>query len=297
MLRESTLLFIGAFFLLFIGLSDYGYGCHKPGNDKKGCDETNHATPVQVIFDDNPDIPDSIQSDGKEPYINEEGVGAIIADEGHPPGGFAMNIQNRGGRNLFINFGDIPDTCADCVTDARGQDVECPFPSDVRATQDGLDETVCSAFVKANLFERSAFDNNTADVRIQNMEPGDLCDQIPDPPPDRFCGSPVLSVRPAEGLWDISFRVPKPKGKQLAGWGIYFADEGGICPELTDFLSIRALDTDPTKGIAPGADTWNIGTFNADGFNEPRLGCLVKEKGSEVVGYFDLEFMYTIEIK
>jgi len=97
---------------------------------------------------------------------------------------------------------------------------------------------------------------------------------------------------------DIGFRVPKPKGKQLAGWSIYFANEGGLCPEPTDFLSIRALDTDPNKGIDVfDADTWNIGTFNEDGINEPRLGCLVKQKGSEVVGYFDLDFMYTIVIK
>ena len=37
MLKKSTLLFIGTFFLLFIGVSDYGYGCHKGGNDSKGC--------------------------------------------------------------------------------------------------------------------------------------------------------------------------------------------------------------------------------------------------------------------
>ncbi len=29
MLKKSTLLFVSIFFLLFIGLSDYGYGCHK----------------------------------------------------------------------------------------------------------------------------------------------------------------------------------------------------------------------------------------------------------------------------
>ena len=31
MLKKSTLLSVSIFFLLFIGLSDYGYGCHKNG--------------------------------------------------------------------------------------------------------------------------------------------------------------------------------------------------------------------------------------------------------------------------
>ena len=38
MLKKSTLFSVSIFFLLFIGLSDYGYGCHKGGNDTKGCD-------------------------------------------------------------------------------------------------------------------------------------------------------------------------------------------------------------------------------------------------------------------
>ena len=29
MLKKSTLLSVSIFFLLFIGLSDYGYGCHR----------------------------------------------------------------------------------------------------------------------------------------------------------------------------------------------------------------------------------------------------------------------------
>ena len=32
MLKKSTLLFVSIFFLLFIGLSDYGYGHHRPGH-------------------------------------------------------------------------------------------------------------------------------------------------------------------------------------------------------------------------------------------------------------------------
>jgi len=36
MLKKSTLLFIGTFFLLFIGLSDYGYGHHRPGHSGGG---------------------------------------------------------------------------------------------------------------------------------------------------------------------------------------------------------------------------------------------------------------------
>ena len=57
-------LFVSIFFLLFIGLSDYGYGCHKGGNDPKGCDPpqggeaglyrvTTNFGPVAVHSDDN----------------------------------------------------------------------------------------------------------------------------------------------------------------------------------------------------------------------------------------------------
>jgi len=55
MLKKS--LFIGTFVLLFIGLSDYGYGCHKGGNDSKGCGGGSDTVTVKFtegafIFDD-----------------------------------------------------------------------------------------------------------------------------------------------------------------------------------------------------------------------------------------------------
>jgi len=93
-------LFVSIFILLFIGLSDYSYGCHKPGsNDQKGCDDSNFFTPFVVYFDDWEG--DAIQSDrfGWDPpllrdpelaefppssYINEEeSVGVGLTDEGH----------------------------------------------------------------------------------------------------------------------------------------------------------------------------------------------------------------------
>ena len=36
MLKKSTLLSVSVFFLLFIGLSDYGYADHKPGHPPPG---------------------------------------------------------------------------------------------------------------------------------------------------------------------------------------------------------------------------------------------------------------------
>jgi len=314
MLKRSTLLSVSICFLLVLGLSDYGYGCHRPGsNDQKGCDDSGTGIPVVVTFDDR--AADSLQSDGvpgETPglypdgsYINEEGVGAIIPVEGSPPGQFHMNTQNGGGRNLLIDFGLAgscnDDDTTDCVEDDRFVDVECPFPAglNVRTT-----EGSCSAFVKAALGERTAFFGDApGEEYILNMDPGNPC-------PGNPCGGEVKLVRPA-GDVDIGFRVPRPKGNKLDSWLITFSDQDGICSgqtppvgrSLPDFLSIRALDMDNLVGGENGADTWHIGTFVEDlsdpagGINDSRLACLFKDKGDEFVGFFIMSFMYTVVIK
>jgi len=314
-------LFIGTFFLLFIGLSDYGYGCHKKGDGVKhgqkpcndGGDSGNNRTPVEVTFDDWEN--DSIQSDNGEPYIDGEDVQAIIPDEGDSPGQFFMNLQLGGPRNLFIDFGAAVDCddgnptpqypFGDCVEDERvdqetfrGEFVECPFPAglNVRGTQNGgSDDAFCSALVKGALAERTAFDDDGEEY-ILDMDPGDSG-------PDG--GGPVKEVRSVtNGEWDIKFKVPRPNGNKLTSWYFTFSDlpsghcDPGMSPE---FLSIRALNlsSDLDVGGARGADTWQIGTFNEAGRDTGRLACLSKAKGGnpdEFVGFFRMSFMYTVVI-
>ena len=50
MLKKSTLLFIGTFFLLFIGLSDYGYAHHRLGHVRGGDDGGGEAAEYSVTI-------------------------------------------------------------------------------------------------------------------------------------------------------------------------------------------------------------------------------------------------------
>jgi len=141
-----------------------------------------------------------------------------------------------------------------------------------------------------------------------------ILDMNPNPDNDQDTPPPVRMVRP-HGEADVGFQVPRPRGNKLTGWRITFSDQDGLCSgqvpgppsPFPDFLSIRAIDTDPTAdpnvGGAFGADTWKIGTFieapgnPAGGVDEPRLACLIKDKGDEFVGFFSMSFMYTVVIK
>ena len=321
--KKSTLLSVSIFVLLFIGLSDYGYGCHKgdgvqhgqkPCND--GGDSGNNSTPVVVTFDDL--STDSIQSDDANtsditpaPYVDGVDVQAIIPDDGHPPGQFLMNLKLGGSRNLFIDFG-LAGSCnddgtTDCVEDDRDVDVECPFPAglDVRANQDGTsNESACSALVKATLAEEAAFDLDDDGV-MENIEY--ILDMNPDPDNNQNTSPPVRKVRSVtNGEWDIKFKVPRPNGNKLTIWNFTFSNQDGTCPAedgFPEFLSIRALDVVNEVGGVFEADTWKIGTFIEDpdnpagGINTPRLACLIKQKGDEFIGFFSMSFMYTIVIK
>ena len=89
-------------------------------------------------------------------------------------------------------------------------------------------------------------------------------------------------------------------------WTITFSDQDGICSDqvlpvgqdFPDFLSISAFDEDPDLNVGGAlADKWNIGTFTTSGRDDPRLACLIKQKGDEFVGFFTMSFMYTIVIK
>ncbi len=70
MLKKSTLLFIGTFFLLFIGLSDYGYGHHRPGHgggpgDDDGGEAAEYSVTITGAVSGGSDAPWTETSGGK----------------------------------------------------------------------------------------------------------------------------------------------------------------------------------------------------------------------------------------
>jgi hypothetical protein len=101
MLQKSTLLSVSIFVLLFIGLSDYGYGCHRGdphGKDPEQCPDGDEDTTggklesiaLIMTFDD--EGGDNIQSDraplfdvyGFFPYIDQEGAGVGASERSQP---------------------------------------------------------------------------------------------------------------------------------------------------------------------------------------------------------------------
>jgi len=315
MLKKSTLLFVSILFLLFIGLSDYGYGCHRNnlthGKNPKECDpeppepppddEGTTGTPVIVTFDDWAN--DSIKSDDPvlHRYVHEgtkTGVTAIL------DGSFVMILRAGGVRKLFINFGDIvlcSDNSLDCVLDDSVPRalVECPFPLSIRTTQNG-DPTnnFCSALVQAALEEHDVFDPSgpipdpdVIDVHVQDMLPTGLENR---------------KVRPFQE-YDIAFALPRSaKGNKTDLWLIAFSAKQENCLSgapagFPEFLNIIAVDT-TTDGIE-NVDTWHIGTFDngAVVVDDPRIACLLTAEGGagqadDVVGFFEMSFKYKIEI-
>ena len=119
MLKKSTLLSVSVFFLLFLGLSDYGYGCHKNnlthGKNPGPCDPPDggdgggggggRSIPVSVTFLNRDG--DRIMSDGFAYIDGEEEVTAIIRKTGD-----LHLFLTRGGRfqtpmrTLHYNFVD-----------------------------------------------------------------------------------------------------------------------------------------------------------------------------------------------
>jgi len=121
--KKSTLLSVSIFLVLFIGLSDYGYGCHNGDqHGKKPCDGGDKDTTpgklesiaLIMTFDDW-EI-DNVKSDGinspdDSPYVDKEGagVGASERSQPNPAAGIdlglsAKKIKNRNGRQLDLNI-------------------------------------------------------------------------------------------------------------------------------------------------------------------------------------------------
>jgi len=124
MLKKSTLLSVSIFFVLFIGVSDYGYGCHKmvdgdpaPHGNRGPCDPPDGGgdgggnVPVMVTFRDDP--AHRIQGDGLVYIDRMDKVSTGIGS----PNSFFMKLtkgNQPGIRTLFLDFND----CASGPCDA-----------------------------------------------------------------------------------------------------------------------------------------------------------------------------------
>ena len=118
MLKKSTLLSVSIFLVLFIGLSDYGYGCHggkPPHGDYKGGDDggTNKYSAMVTFADfDCGDVTnedrDHFCSDGLGDYIdNVDNVKA-----GGDKFRFALGLTTGTFRRFFLDFsGNCVDSC------------------------------------------------------------------------------------------------------------------------------------------------------------------------------------------
>ena len=123
MLKKSTLLSVSIFFLLFIGLSDYGYGCHggkPPHGDCKGGggDGGSAQYSVKVIFDDfecdtTNVTRDHFCSDAMGYYI--DGIDDVNA--GGDKFRFALGLKTGTERRFFLDFSDNSQVCPECVGD------------------------------------------------------------------------------------------------------------------------------------------------------------------------------------
>ena len=133
--KKSTLLTVSIFFVLFMGLSDYGYGHHRDGHNKGGDDGgdgggSGKSIPLIVTFRDcnggmtpvgappelaicDDDSTDAIQSDLWGPYANKEDrvVAAI-----NKSGTFRLGVAGNSPppiRKLFYDFSN----CASKIGD------------------------------------------------------------------------------------------------------------------------------------------------------------------------------------
>ena len=119
MLKKSTSLFVSIFFLLFIGLSDYGYADHKPGHNKGGGGGGGgDKYTVSVEFDDidcGTEAGDHFCSDfgfqvgGSPLYSDTELNVTAVGDKFR----LSLTLQAGGFRRFFLDFSDncFDNTC------------------------------------------------------------------------------------------------------------------------------------------------------------------------------------------
>ena len=110
MLKKSTLLFIGTFFLLFIGLSDYGYGCHRD-NDHDGTRDP-HGQDPDICPEPDPPAGGPGNSPGKDvgeyDVMISNGVGGTggVTSTSSPTNSLWLGRQKE--KLISINHGTVP---------------------------------------------------------------------------------------------------------------------------------------------------------------------------------------------
>jgi len=207
MLKKSTLLSVSIFFVLFIGLSDYGYGCHKNnlthGKNPGPCDPPDggdgsgggggRSIPVSVTFLNREG--DRIMSDGFAYIDGEEEVTAIIRKTGD-----LHLFLTRGGRfqtpmrTLHYDF-------SDCVTPPCIEDTEPLFPLQLETPG------AANMFTRGiDLIEEIEAGNSRGDLRVS-----------------------------------MAINLTNLNGIDLGGWRVVFNDDDADC-EGSDNISItRAI--------------------------------------------------------
>jgi len=118
--KKSTLLSVSVFFLLFIGVSDYGYGCHRPGStDGGGCGKVDGGS----------SIPFKVHLAGAFVFDTDVGhgvLGVVLNKKGNTarsPVGVEMSRPTDG---LESTWDDVFETCPVLLRFLEGQ-VESVF--------------------------------------------------------------------------------------------------------------------------------------------------------------------------
>lgn len=248
----------------------------------------------KVEFDNLPG--DSIQSDNH--IFVHEGNNLVVnfPREGTVPGQFLFFVGRNSPELIFINFGDAVD-CEDdsfdnnCVVDAGGSRVECPFsmeselrvaPPKLRVEDPGgdPDNTLCAADVAATFTMRDPLIIHEED---EEDEDGFVAGSVEDLGYVLTMVSGEVKQMRADNK-EVEFYVPKPKRKY---WRIDF--DNVSCnvgtPTAANFLDVEAFDTDSGNDIR---EAWHLSTGAGS-----KRGCLAKNthKGNSIlIGNFDMRF-------
>ena len=255
---------------------------HKLGHNKGGdggkpnSESSGKVFPVKVTFDDMGG--DSIQSDGG-PYIDGvDGVRAEIPVHGSPPGKLLVSLEGKEPRTFFIDFGaavdcEPSDGLQGCVFDDSGaaDPVVCPFPVGEREDANGTAENaLCSGLRQVTMTFHHALD-----VFVE----GDEIYMLGMPNDSPFDGE--------SNEFEFGFRAEKNAG----GWRLRF-DELCLGFGAGKFLEITATDHNANDDAVLPNDEWQIGTGGG-----MKTACLTKTgkgRSEDLIGLFDMEFVYTV---
>ena len=253
MLKKSTLLSVSIFVLLFIGLSDYGYGCHKddqPHGKFTECDPPDPRPPgggddggtdkysAKVHFDDHFEndkcySDDKLEhryhfcSDGLGPYIDGFGNVTAVGDKFR----LSLTLQTPARRSFFLDFSDNRVGCSGCG-------------GDVPELEDGatVNEGFTSGFGNGNVFSLGEVPRSLLDM----------------PPPDD-----EGKLSPENRALFISFRDTR---NYL--WGLSFSPD--VCEsDLVEVTRTSATTWDFVSEVVPDEDKTGIACLErAKNFNK-----------------------------